>query len=60
MASCYFLSIRDKVCMLINKGIIPEVKLVSEAKPKDTNDKVVLFPLSTKRCLVLNQMYVGC
>ena len=47
MASCYFLSIRDKVCMLINEGIIPEVKLVPEAKPRDTNDQVVLFQLST-------------
>ena len=28
------------------KGIIPEVKLVPEAKPRDTNDRVVLFPLS--------------
>ena len=29
-----------------NKGIIPKVKLVPEAKPRDTNDRVVLFPLS--------------
>ena len=46
MASCYFLPIRDKVCMLINMGIIPEVKLVPEAKPRNTNGRVVLFPLS--------------
>ena len=29
-----------------NKGIIPKVKLVPEAKPRDTNNQVVLFPLS--------------
>ena len=29
-----------------NKGIIPKVKLVQEAKPRDINDRVVLFPLS--------------
>ena len=30
-----------------NIGIIPEVKLVPEAQPRDTNGRVVLFPLST-------------
>ena len=30
----------------VNKGIIPEVKLVPEAKLRDTNDQMVLFPLS--------------
>ena len=29
-----------------NKGIIPEVGLVPEAKPRDTNNQVVLFSLS--------------
>ena len=29
-----------------NKGIIPEVGLVLEAKPRDTNNQVVLFSLS--------------
>ena len=29
-----------------NKGIIPKVKLVPEAKPRDTKDRLVLFPLS--------------
>ena len=29
-----------------NEGIIPEVKLVPKAQPRDTNDQVVLFPLS--------------
>ena len=29
-----------------DKGLILEVKLVPEAKPRDTNDLVVLFPLS--------------
>ena len=30
-----------------NIGIIHEVKLVPEAQPRDTNGRVVLFPLST-------------
>ena len=30
-----------------NDGIIYEVKLVPEAQPRDTNGRVVLFPLST-------------
>ena len=30
-----------------NKEIIPEVKLVPEAQPRDTNGRVVLLPLST-------------
>ena len=30
-----------------NKEIIPEVKLVPEAQPRDTNGRIVLFPLST-------------
>ena len=29
-----------------NEGIIPEVKLVPKAQPRDTNNQVVLFPLS--------------
>ena len=33
--------------LLCNIGIIPEVKLVPEAQPRDTNGRVVLFPLST-------------
>ena len=33
--------------MTINKGIIPEVKLVPEAQPRDTNNRVVLFLLDT-------------
>ena len=33
----------------INKGIIPEVRLVPEAQPKDTNHIVVVFPLATMR-----------
>ena len=31
---------------MVNNGIIPEIKLEPEAKPKDTNGRVVLFPLS--------------
>ena len=33
-----------------NKGIIPEVKLVPEAQPRDTNNRGVLFPLATIGC----------
>ena len=33
-----------------NKGIIPEVKLVPEAKLRDTNTCEVLFPLSILGC----------
>ena len=36
----------DTLSFQNNKGIIPKVKLVPEAKPRDTNDRVVLFPLS--------------
>ena len=36
--------------MFNTKGIIPEVKLVPEAKPRDTNNQVVLFPLSILGC----------
>ena len=39
-----FCSILSPSC---NIGIIPEVKLVPEAQPRDTNGRVVLFPLST-------------
>ena len=31
----------------INKEIIPEVKLVPEAQPRDTNNQGVLTPLAT-------------
>jgi len=31
---------------LINKRITPKVKLVPEAQPRDTNGRVVLFPLT--------------
>ena len=33
---------------LDNMGIIPEVKLVPQAQPRDTNGRVVLFLLSTR------------
>ena len=36
----------DTLSFQNNKGIIPKVKLVPEAKPRDTNDRVVLLPLS--------------
>ena len=36
----------EKIVLVIDKGIIPEVKLVPEAKLRDTNVRVVLFPLS--------------
>ena len=35
---------------MINKGIIPVVKLVPETKQRDTNGQVVLFPLSILGC----------
>ena len=45
--------------MLINEGIIPEVKLVPEAKLRDTNNRVVLFPvyiLGRKHILMAQSM----
>ena len=43
---CYIVPI-SKGNSYANKGIIPEVKSVPEAQPRDTNDQGVLFPLST-------------
>ena len=45
-----------------NIGIIHEVKLVPEAQPRDTNGRVVLFPLSTlgrKHILMARSMAEG-
>ena len=45
-----------------NKGIMPEVKLVPEAKPRHTNGQVVLFPLSilgSKLLLMARSMAEG-
>ena len=45
-----------------NEGIIPEVKLVPKAQPRDTNDQVVLFPLSMigrKHILIARSMAEG-
>ena len=36
--------------MNTNKGIIPEVKLVPEEKPRDTNGRIVLFLLYILGC----------
>ena len=45
-----------------NKGIIPKVKLVPEAKLRDTNNRVVFFPLSVlglKHILMAQSMAEG-
>ena len=49
-------------CEEYNKGIIPEVKLVPEAQLRDTNGRVVLFPLSMfgrKHILMARSMAEG-
>ena len=42
----HYLCTADPQFNQINKGVILEVKLMPEAKPRDTNGWVVLFPLS--------------
>ena len=46
VSACNLQYNNDTLSFQNNKGIIPKVKLVPEAKPRDTNDRVVLFPLS--------------
>ena len=49
-------------CVWYNKEIIPEVKLVPEAQPRDTNNRGVLSLLSTlarKRILMARSLAEG-